>query len=158
MVISRIYRALLSLDSILAGASPAVSFAIRCYVSWQFLKSGWLKLVSWDSTRYLFRHEYSVPLLNSDIAAIIGTANELALPVLLIVGLATRMTAIALFAFNIVAVLSYSSVLLATGNEAALGSHILWGGLLLVPIFYGGQNISLDFVFRRHLGFREIKT
>ncbi|HEX2492668.1 MAG TPA: hypothetical protein VHK24_02755, partial [Steroidobacter sp.] len=39
------------------------ALATRLYVSWQFLKSGWLKMTSWDSTLSLFRDEYHVPLL-----------------------------------------------------------------------------------------------
>ena len=37
--------------------------ATRCYVGWQFTKSGWLKYSSWDTTLGLFRDEYHVPLL-----------------------------------------------------------------------------------------------
>lgn len=37
--------------------------ACRLYVSWQFLKSGWLKISDWDTTLSLFQEEYQVPLL-----------------------------------------------------------------------------------------------
>ena len=43
--------------------------ATRCYVAWQFWKSGWLKVTSWDTTLGLFRDEYHVPLLPPDVAA-----------------------------------------------------------------------------------------
>ena len=151
MIFRRIYRILSSMDPLLASASPILSFSFRVYVAWQFLKSGLLKIGSWESTLYLFRHEYDVPLLDSEIAAIVGTASELVLPLILIVGLLTRMTGLALFAFNVVAVISYSHVLAAPGNAAALGSHILWGALLLVPIFYGGERLSLDHLIRQRL-------
>ena len=36
--------------------------ATRLWVSWQFLKSGWLKLSHWDVTQELFRSEYQVKL------------------------------------------------------------------------------------------------
>ena len=66
--------------------SPAL-LAARLYVSSVFLKSGYLKLSSWESTLGLFRDEYHVPLLPSDIAAVTGTAGELFFPVLLVLGL-----------------------------------------------------------------------
>lgn len=48
-----------------------------------------------------------MPLLAPAVAALLGTAAELALPVLLLLGLGTRFAALALFAFNVVAVISY---------------------------------------------------
>ena len=44
-------------------------------MSWQFLKSGWLKLTSWETTVELFRSEYQVPVLSPAIAALAGTAR-----------------------------------------------------------------------------------
>ena len=35
------------LDRILDGLQPLVALGVRCWVSWQFLKSGWLKLSDW---------------------------------------------------------------------------------------------------------------
>ena len=42
---------------------PWFLLATRLWVSWQFWKSGWLKLTTWDITLELFRSEYQVPLL-----------------------------------------------------------------------------------------------
>ena len=42
---------------------PLLLLGTRWYVSWQFLKSGWLKFTTWDTTLELFRSEYHVPLL-----------------------------------------------------------------------------------------------
>jgi len=47
------------------------------YVSWQFLKSGWLKVSDWQSTLDLFRTEYHVPLLPPALAAVTGAFGEL---------------------------------------------------------------------------------
>ena len=58
----------------------------RLYVSWVFLKSGWLKVSDWESTKFLFHEEYRVPLLPPDLAAVFGAAGELFFPVLLILG------------------------------------------------------------------------
>src|SRR5262245_59422329 len=72
----------------------------RVWVSWQFLKSGWLKATNWDVTLELFRYEYHVPLLSPQVAAMAGTFGQLFFPVLLICGLFTRAGALGLFAVN----------------------------------------------------------
>jgi putative oxidoreductase len=129
-------------------ASPLL-LAARLYVAWQFLKSGWLKLQDWDTTLFLFHEEYRVPLLPPDLAAIAGTAGEIAFPVLLIAGLLTRYAALGLSAVNLLAVVSYAHVLLSPGYEAAIGQHYLWGSLLLGLVLFGGGGWSADGVAAR---------
>src|SRR5450755_2679333 len=121
----------------------------RLYVSWQFLKSGYLKITSWDSTLYLFENEYHTPVLSPHVAALAGTFGELFFPTLLVVGLFGRLSAIGLFAVNAMAVISYSQVLFAEGYEAALGQHVLWGTLLVFLIVFGPGKLSLDNVLHR---------
>jgi putative oxidoreductase len=121
----------------------------RLYVSWQFMKSGYLKVTSWDSTIYLFENEYHTPLLSPHAAAVAGSFGELFFPALLVLGLVGRLSAIGLFAVNAMAVISYSQVLLAEGSEAALGQHILWGTLLVFLIIYGPGKFSLDYLLDR---------
>ncbi|MGH8254389.1 MAG: DoxX family protein [Steroidobacteraceae bacterium] len=118
--------------------------ATRFYVGWQFTKSGWLKISSWDTTLGLFRDEYHVPLLPPDVAAVMGTCGELGFPVLLYLGLFTRMGALGTLFVNVMAVVSYRQVLLSEGFEAALGQHVLWGFMLLVLTIFGGGKYSLD--------------
>jgi putative oxidoreductase len=121
----------------------------RWYVSWQFLKSGYLKVTSWDSTLYLFENEYHTPVLSPHVAAVAGAFGELFFPSLLVLGFMGRLSAIGLFAVNAMAVISYSQVLLAEGSEAALGQHILWGSLLAFLIIYGPGKLSLDYLLHR---------
>ena len=118
--------------------------ATRLYVSWQFIKSGLLKLQDWDTTLVLFQEEYHVPLLPPALAAVAGTAGELLFPALLVLGLGTRYAALGLSAVNVMAVVSYAHVLLAEGSEAALGQHVLWGYLLLVVLVFGPGAFSAD--------------
>ncbi|MFO1406658.1 MAG: DoxX family protein [Steroidobacteraceae bacterium] len=118
--------------------------AIRFYVPWQFFKAGLVKLEDWNGTLWLFREEYHVPVLPPDAAALLGTAGELAFPVLLALGLLTRWAALGLSFVNAMAVVSYSHVLFADGYEAALGQHVLWGSLLAVLVVFGGGRASLD--------------
>lgn len=124
--------------------APLLLLAARLYVSWQFLKSGWLKLTDWDTTLFLFEEEYHTPVLSPAVAAVAGTFGELFFPALLVVGLFARYAAAGLFVVNIVAVASYAHVLLADGFEAALGQHYLWGCMLLVLIVFGSGRWAVD--------------
>jgi putative oxidoreductase len=121
----------------------------RLYVSWQFLKAGYLKVSSWDSTIYLFENEYHTPLLSPHAAAVAGSFGELFFPTLLIAGILSRLSAAGLFVVNAMAVISYSNVLLAEGSEAALGQHVLWCTLLGFLIVYGPGKFSLDYLLDR---------
>jgi putative oxidoreductase len=132
---------------------PLVALCARWYVSWQFLKSGWIKLNSWDGTLYLFENEYHTPLLPPHVAAVAGTFGELFFSSLLVLGIASRLGAIGLFAVNAMAVISYANVLLAEGYEAALAQHVLWGSILIYLMMYGPGKLSLDhWLTRSHEG------
>ena len=124
---------------ILDFISPLANLAIRLYVANVFWVSGQTKIASWDTTLALFENEYAVPLLPPEIAAYMGTAVELGMPVFLVLGLGTRFAGIVLFVFNIIAVLSYPDL-----GEVGLKDHMHWGLLLLVPVFYGGGRLSAD--------------
>jgi putative oxidoreductase len=129
---------------------PLVLLGTRWFVSWQFLKSGWLKLTEWDTTLFLFRDEYRVPVLPPGAAAVAGTFGELFFPLLLVAGLFTRVGALGLFAVNALAVISYWHVLGSEGFEAALAQHVLWGYMLAVIAVMGGGGISVDAWLERH--------
>jgi putative oxidoreductase len=123
---------------------PWLLLATRLWVSWQFLKSGWLKLTTWDVTLELFRSEYQVPLLPPTLAAICGTFGELFFPILLVLGVFTRVGALGLFAVNGMAVISYWHVLGSEGYEGALAQHVLWGYMIAVIAVFGGGRFALD--------------
>lgn len=123
---------------------PLFLLALRLWVSWQFLKSGWLKLTDWDSTLFLFQEEYRVPLLSPELAAIAGTFGEVFFPLLLAFGVLSRIAAIGLSAVNVLAVVSYAHVLLSSGFEAALAQHFLWGLMLFAVVIFGPGKLSLQ--------------
>lgn len=123
---------------------PLLLAGARLWVSWQFLKSGWLKLSNWEVTVELFRSEYDVPLLSPVVAAVMGTLGELAFPALLIAGLFTRVAALGLSAVNVLAVVSYWHVLGGEGFEAARAQHVLWGFMLAVLAVFGAGRYSAD--------------
>lgn len=125
-------------------ATPALDLGIRLLLASVFFKAGLTKIASWDATLFLFENEYTVPLLPPELAAYLGAGAELGLPVLLVLGLATRPAALALFVFNIVAVMSYPDL-----SEAGLKDHQYWGLLMLVTLFHGPGKLSLDHLIRR---------
>ncbi len=126
--------------------SPASDLLIRLWVANIFWKAGTTKLATWDSTLYLFEYEYQVPFLPPEMAAYLGTGVELSMPILLALGLATRFSALVLFVFNIIAVISYPTL-----NEIGIKDHQYWGLLLLVPLFHGAGRLSLDHLIQKFL-------
>ena len=114
-----------ALASALDSLQPAAALAARVYVGQVFFLSGLTKIRDWDTTVALFTDEYKVPLLPPALAALMGTAGELALPVLLVLGLGGRFAALGLFVVNAVAVISLAEI-----APAALQQHVFWGALL----------------------------
>jgi putative oxidoreductase len=85
-----------------------ITLIARIAIGTVFLRSGLLKLDGWadGTTLALFTDEYSLPLLPPQIAAVMATATELALPPLLFAGLFTRFAALALLLMALVIQLS----------------------------------------------------
>ena len=126
--------------------APVLDLAIRIWVGMVFFQSGLTKILSWDTTLSLFENEYAVPLLPPQLAAYMGTAAELVLPIFLVLGLGGRLCAAALFVFNIIAVVSYPDL-----GEVGLKDHQYWGLLLLVALLHGPGKTSVDHFLRRLL-------
>lgn len=111
-----------------------------------FWRSGRTKVAegSWlevsDTTRFLFETEYSgVPLLSSDFAATMATWSETFFPILLVIGLATRLSSLALLGMTMV-------IQIFVYPEAWWAVHSLWAAMCLVLLSRGGGLISLDAV------------
>ena len=89
-----------------------------------------------DSTYELFRTEYALPFLDPVVAAHAATYSEHLFPILLVLGLFTRVAALALLGMTLVIeVFVYPD---------AWPTHLSWAGLLLPLIAYGAGNWSLD--------------
>ncbi len=132
---ARARRAVRALESL----QPLAQLAARLYVAKVFFWSGLTKIRDWEVTLALFQDEYHVPLLPPEVAAPLGTAGELVLPVLLALGLAGRFAALGLSVVNVVAVFS-----LATLAEAAAQQHVFWGSLLAALLLWGPGRWSVD--------------
>lgn len=116
----------------------------RAWIAYVFINSGLQKVSTWNDeygVMYLFKEEYHVPLLDPVVAAYLATAGELILPVLILAGFATRLSAVALSILNIVAVISYYETLAKVGQVTP---HIFWGSMLLALITFGPGFFAID--------------
>ena len=134
------------LVALLESLQPLALLAARLTVAQAFFLSGLTKLHDWDTTLALFADEYHVPLLPPELAAVLGTAGELVLPVLLVLGLGGRFAAAGLSVVNVVAVLSLAEI-----APAALQQHVFWGSLLLAVLVWGPGRWSADAWLQRRL-------
>ena len=119
-----------------------VALVARIGVASVFWRSGQTKVSGFqlrDQTFFLFREEYNVPLLPPDLAAYLATIAEHALSVLLLVGLATRLSALGLILMT--------AVIQLFVYPDGWPDHILWFGLLLLIVARGPGAISIDHVF-----------
>lgn len=118
---------------------PAALLAARWFVAGVFFRSGLTKIADWETTLLLFTEEYRVPLLSPSVAAALATGGELALPVMLVLGLGGRIAAAGLFVVNVVAVVSVPEM-----ADAARALHVFWGSLLLGLWLWGPGAWSVD--------------
>ncbi len=109
-----------------------------------FFQSGRTKVEGFlsikPSTYDLFASEYNLPLIPSDWAARLATGAEHLFPLLLVLGLFTRSSALALLVMTLVIeIFVYPD---------AWPTHLSWAGLLLPLVVRGGGNWSLDHFLR----------
>lgn len=89
-----------------------------------------------DGTYELFRTEYALPLVPPEIAAVAATWSEHLFSILLVLGLATRVSAAALFMMTLVIeIFVYPD---------AWPTHLSWAAILVPLMARGGGNWSLD--------------
>src|ERR1700730_11606894 len=113
----------------------------RIGVGATFFKSGLLKYNSFEFAVKLFQEEYRVPLLDPAVAARIAMVQELTIPILLFLGLATRMATIPL--------LGMIAVIQTFGYPNAYNDHLVWGSILVLVLTRGPGVFSLDYVIER---------
>ena len=94
-----------------------------------------------EATIDLFREEYRLPVLPPELAAFAATLAEHVFPVLLLLGLATRLSALALLAMTIVI-----QVFVYPG---AYPLHGVWAVCLLYLMKEGAGRLSLDHALAR---------
>lgn len=134
----------------LAQPKPLIPDALlllvaRLGIAAVFFQSGRTKveglLTIKPSTYDLFASEYALPLIPSDWAARLATGAEHLFPLLLVLGLCTRLSALAL--------LGMTTVIEIFVYPDAWPTHLSWAGLLLPLVAHGGGKWSLDHVWHR---------
>lgn len=95
-----------------------------------------------DSTLELFATEYSLPLLSADLAARLAVFGEHFFSLLLLLGLATRFSALALLLMTLTIQLFV--------YPDAYPTHGTWAAVLLWLIAQGPGAVSLDRLIARH--------
>jgi putative oxidoreductase len=124
-----------------------LALPLRAAVATIFWNSAMAKLANWDTTIELFTEEYKVPLLSPEIAANLALSIELTTPVLLVLGLLTRATALVL--------LGMTAVIEIFVYPLAWPTHIQWAAMLLVLLCRGAGKLSIDHLMSRHFRRRE---
>ena len=127
--------------------SPLAQLALRFALAVPFFRSG---LTKWDgfgklsdSAAYLFRDEFRLHLLGATVpypapvvmAHAAGIA-EIALPVLLVLGLGTRLAALGILLMTLVIQL--------TIPDGWANFHLPWAAMALALIAFGAGPLSLD--------------
>lgn len=142
----------LSMRKLILNLSDALShdliaLAHRLAIAAVFFLSGRTKVTGWltvsDGTLQLFEEEYRVPILSPELAAHLATYAEHLLPLLLVIGLGTRVAAAALLMMTLVIqIFVYPD---------AWSTHLSWIALMLYLLARGAGKWSLDAVLGQRL-------
>jgi putative oxidoreductase len=130
----------------LISAIPYTLVALigRVSIAAVFWRSGQTKLDGWhvsDSAIELFREEYRLPVIDPTLAAYLAAAAEHIFPILLVIGLATRFSALALLIMTLVIqIFVYPD---------AWPTHGSWAAIFLMLMAQGPGKISLDALIAR---------
>ena len=115
-----------------SGQTKVQGFAINL-VNGDFTL-GWPRLS--DSALSLFQDEYKLPLIAPEVAAPMAAVAEHVLPLLILIGLGTRLSALGLLGMTLVIQLFV--------YPGAYATHGTWAAVLLVLIARGPGTLSID--------------
>lgn len=123
---------------------PAAVLVLRLGIAAPFWLSGRTKvdgvLSLNDGARFLFAEEYRLPLLAPELAAHLAAYAEHLFPLLIVLGLGTRLSALALLVMTLaIQIFVYPQ---------AWGVHLSWAGPLIYLLSQGPGAFSLDRVLR----------
>lgn len=116
-----------------------VALMLRVFPALVFWQSGQTKVEGFaikESTWFLFENEYALPLIPYEVAAVMATVAEHLLPVLLVLGLFTRLSALGL--------LGMTAVIQIFVYPDAWMTHGLWAAPLLAVAARGPGRWSMD--------------
>jgi putative oxidoreductase len=108
-----------------------------------FWRSGQAKIANWDLTLQLFTNEYKVPILPPELAAPMAAAVELSTPILLVLGLFTRLATLPMIGMTLVIQIFVYPM--------SWVDHLTWGAMLLLLLSRGPGVVSLDHLIDKAL-------
>ena len=121
-----------------------IALGARIFPAAVFWQSGETKVAGWHlkpNAIALFQNEYQLPLIDPTIAAYVSTFAEHFFPILLVIGLASRFSALALLFMTVVI-----EIFVYPG---AWPTHGVWATCFLVVIARGPGAFSLDHLIAR---------
>jgi putative oxidoreductase len=134
-------------------AALAAPIFLRLGIAIPFFRSG---LTKWDglslspSAIFLFENEFKLHLFGAaydfpmpDLAAFLSASGEIVLPVLLVIGLATR--------FAAVGILLMTALIQLVVPGGWLTYHLPWAAMALALIALGPGDLSLDRLIARRM-------
>jgi putative oxidoreductase len=124
-----------------------VALLARLSIAAVFWQSGQTKVDGWqvtDNAIYLFENQYRLPLIDPWLAAHAAAFAEHLFPLLLVIGFASRLSALALLGITVVIeIFVYPD---------AWPTHGTWAVCLLVIIAGGPGRASIDYLLARSFG------
>jgi len=119
-----------------------IQLGMRISIGAVFFNSGLLKYNSWEFAVKLFEDEYKLPLLDPTMTARLAMFNELTFPILLFLGLATRLATLPLLGMVfVIEVFVYPQ---------AWAEHLMWGSMLVFLLTRGPGALSLDHLIEQY--------
>jgi putative oxidoreductase len=121
-----------------------IALSARSFPAALFWQSGQTKVAGFSlkpSAIALFENEYQLPLIYPEIAAYVSAVAEHLFPVLLVIGLASRFSALAL--------LVMTTVIEVFVYPGAWPTHGVWATCFLIVIARGPGLLSLDHLIAR---------
>ncbi|RZI59523.1 MAG: DoxX family protein [Rubrivivax sp.] len=120
-----------------------IALACRFSIAGVFWLSGRTKVEGWftltDTTFLLFKQDYALPLIPPELAAYLATTAEHVLPILLVLGLFTRVAALG--------VLGMTAVIQTFVYPSGWPTHLSWAAPMLYLLGRGPGRWSLDRFF-----------
>jgi NADH dehydrogenase FAD-containing subunit/uncharacterized membrane protein YphA (DoxX/SURF4 family) len=113
---------------------PFVDLGIRFCLASAFFHSGATKAFNWQHAMYLAHFEYPVIWMSPEHATLAVVIVELICPVLLLLGLFTRLAALPMAILMIV----------IQANYVVLDTNLFWAAILSTYIVFGAGPLSLD--------------
>ena len=144
--LGRLFDAHEAVGRVLArSVEPVFNLAARIWMGKIFLDSGLARVANWDNQPFLFETEYKLGLLSPKLWAIVTTGAELVLPVLLFVGVLTRVPALGLLGMT-----AFIHFVVGFANDDYLAPyHYVWMLAFGYLVIRGGGPLSVDGLIKR---------